>query len=128
VEEVELAVGRNDEQPARLRDGARPLGEERRARDADGDRQPDAVAHVAAQPRRDLGGRPGEALEPTDDEERLVDRQRLDERRRVLEHPQDRQARLRVRVHPGWHDDRVRAQSPRLALLHCGRTPYAFAS
>ena len=48
VEEGELAVGRDDEQPVGLRHGARDLGEELRPRDADGDRQADLARHAAA--------------------------------------------------------------------------------
>ena len=86
VEERELAVGRHDEQPVRLGDAARDLGQELRPRNSDGDRQADLLEHAAAQPARDLDGRPGRSLEAADVEERLVDREPLDERRRVLEH------------------------------------------
>ena len=58
MEERELALGRHDEQPVRLRDAARHLREELRPRDADGDGQPDALAHRGAQPHRDLDRRP----------------------------------------------------------------------
>ena len=57
VEEPELPLGRDDEQPVGLRDAARDLGEELRPRDADRDRETDALAHVPTQPRRDLGRR-----------------------------------------------------------------------
>ena len=64
------------------------------------------------------GGCPGEAFEPADVEERLVDREPLHERRRVLEDREDGLARLRVGGHPRRHDDRVRAESARLAAAH----------
>ena len=51
VQELELAVGRHDEQPVGLGDRARDLGEELRAGDADRDRQPDPLEHLAPQPR-----------------------------------------------------------------------------
>ena len=54
VEERELAVGLDDEQPVGLRDAARDLGQELRPRDADRDRQPDPSTHVATQPLRDV--------------------------------------------------------------------------
>ncbi len=47
VQEVELTIGRNDEQPVGLCDSARDLGEELGARDADGDRQADLVEHAS---------------------------------------------------------------------------------
>ena len=40
MQEAELVVRRHDEQPVRLRDGARHLREELRSRDSHGDRQP----------------------------------------------------------------------------------------
>ena len=52
MQEGELAVRRHDEQAVGLRDAARHLGEELRPRDADRDRQPDALEHVALQPQR----------------------------------------------------------------------------
>ena len=75
---------------------------------------------VAAQPRCDLGRRPGEALHAAHVEERLVDREPLDERGRVLEHPEHRLARLGVGGHPRPDDDRVRAEPPCLAAAHGG--------
>ena len=61
VEERQLAVGRHDEQSVRLGHAARHLGEELRPRDADRDRQPDLLAHLAPQPHGDLGRRAGRA-------------------------------------------------------------------
>ena len=120
VEERELRAGLDAQEPLRLRDRARHLREELRARDADGDREPDLVEHAPLQPRGDLGRRACEPLEPAHVQERLVDREPLDERRRVLEDLEHRLARLRVRRHSGRNDDRMRAESPRLALAHRG--------
>ena len=65
VEEVELAVGRDDEQPVGLGDAARDLGEELRARDADRDRQPDlARARARAAATAISSGVPGDAPQP----------------------------------------------------------------
>ena len=61
---------------------------------------------------------PREPFEPADVEERLVDREPLDERRRVLEDREHGLARLRVRRHPRRDDDGVRAEPPRLAAAH----------
>ena len=48
VEEVELAVRRDEQQPVGLGDGARDLREELRPGDADRDRETDALAHRAS--------------------------------------------------------------------------------
>ena len=69
---------------------------------------------------RDVLGRPGEPPQPAHVEERLVDREPLDERCRVLEQGEHGLARLRVRRHASRHDDRVRAETLRLALAHRG--------
>ena len=118
VEKGELAVGRDDEQPVGLGDAARHLGEELRPRDADGDRQTDSLANVAPQPRRDLDGCAGDPLHAAHVEERLVDREPLDERTVVVEHREHRLARVGVRVHAGRDHDRLRAQPPGLPPAH----------
>ena len=58
---------------------------------------------------------PGQAR---DVEERLVDRQRLDQRCRVLEHLEHRPARLGVRVGSRVGDDQAGAQPARLPSVH----------
>ena len=58
MQEVQLAVERDDEQPVRLRERTRHLREELRARDADADGQPDPLMDRASQPHRDLDGVP----------------------------------------------------------------------
>ena len=128
VEERELLVGRHDEQPVRLRDRARHLGEELRPGDADRDRQADPVEHVAPEALGDLDRRPEAPLHPAHVEERLVDREALDERRRVLEHLEDGLARLDVRGEARLDDDRVRAEPRAWRSLIAVRTPNAFAS
>ena len=65
-------------------------------------------------------GVPRMCREPAPVEERLVDRHRLDHRRRLVEHGEHRAARLGVRRHPRRHDDRVRTQRPRPAAAHRG--------
>ena len=57
-------------------------------------------------------------LQPAHVEERLVDREPFDERRRVLEHGKDRLARIRVGRHARRHDGRMRAEPPRLCATH----------
>ena len=65
-------------------------------------------------------GVPGDPLEPADVEEGLVDREALDQRRRVLEHGVHRLAGLGVGRHPGRDDDRLGAQPAGLAAAHGG--------
>ena len=81
-------------------------------------RQADLLSHLAPQPHRDLGGRPCDPPHPADVEERLVDREALDERRGVLEDAEHRLARLGVNGHAGRDDDRVRAQPAGLVATH----------
>ena len=57
---------------------------------------------------------------PAHVEERLVDREPLDERRRVVEDLEHRLARLGVRRHARRDDDRVGAQPARLPAAHRG--------
>ena len=64
VEEIELAVGRHDEQPVGLRDRTRNLGQELRPGNPDRDRKPDVLADVVAKPDGDFAWRPGEPLHP----------------------------------------------------------------
>ena len=111
MQKLELAPGRHGEQPVGLGDSTRDLGQEFRPRDADGDRQPDAFADVSPQPLRDLGGAASESSHAPHVEERLVDREPLDERRGVFEDPVDGLARLGVGRHARPDDDRIRAQN-----------------
>ena len=129
VQERELALGRHLEQPVGLRDAARDLGQELRPRDADRERQPDLLEHAAAQPRGDLERRARPSPHAANVDEGLVDRQRLDERRRVLEHAVHGLARLRVGVHARPDDDRARGRggAPRAPPMAV-RMPNAFAS
>ena len=53
MQEVEFALGLDDEQAVGFGDAARDLGEELRSRDADGDRQSDLRREPFAQPLRD---------------------------------------------------------------------------
>ena len=94
----------------------------------DRDREPDLVAHLPAQPLRDHVGRSREPLEAADVEERFVDRDALDERRRVLEDGEHGLARVRVGGHPRGDDDGMRAEAPRLPAAHRRSEPNAFAS
>ena len=120
VQKGELALGRDEEQPVGLGDCAGDLGEVFRAGDADGEREPEPLAGGAAEADGDLPGRAGDPLHPADFEEGLVDREPLDGRSRVLEEGVEGTARLRVGGHPGWDDDRLRAEPASLRSAHRG--------
>ena len=123
VEEGEARGRRHDEQAVRLRHAARHLGQELRPRDADGDRQADLVEHAPTKLGGNLGGRACDALQSTNIEEGLVDREPFDERGRVLEDGEDGLARVAVGRHPRRHDDCMGAEAVRLPPAH--RRPYA---
>jgi len=118
VQERQLAAGRHHEQAVGLGHPAGHLGQELGCGDADRDRQADSLAHVAPQSRGDLARRAGDPRHPADIEERLVDRQSLDHRSRLVEHIEHRPARRGVRGHPRLDHDRLRAQSPGLPAAH----------
>ena len=118
VQEAELALGRDVEQAVGLRDPARHLGQELGAGRPDGDGEPDLVAHRGPQPDPDLDRRAAHLPEAADVEERLVDRDAFDERRRVVEDREDGPAGLDVGLEPWRHDDRLRAQLASLATAH----------
>ena len=80
MQKGELTRGWNQQQAVRFGFLAGHLGEEFRPRDADRDGQSDPIAHVAAQPGRDVHGCPGNPPQPADVQERLVHRDRLDQR------------------------------------------------
>ena len=109
--------GRNQQQAVGLGLLAGHLGEELRAGDADGDRQPDPVADLAAQPGRDLHRGARDAAQPADVEERLVHRYRLHQRGGVAEDLEDRVAGLGVGRHPAagppWPADTAAAPGRR---------------
>ncbi len=68
-------------------------------------------------------GAPDDLAQATDVEERLVDRERLDQRCGVVEHREDGAAGVGVRVHAGRHHDRVGTQGQGLPAVH--RAPHA---
>ena len=97
-QELRLAVGRDHEQAVGLGRGAGHLGQALVPGHADRDRQADVLAHLAPQPRGDARRRARDALEPAHVEERLVDRQRLDQRCGLLEDLGHGAAGLQVRL------------------------------
>ena len=118
MEEVELLTRRDAEEPVRLGDAACDLGEELGARDPDGDGDPDPLADVSAQALGDLAGRARDPAHPADVEERLVDREALDERGGVLEDSVELLARLRIGGHARRNDDRFGAETSRPGAAH----------
>lgn len=123
VQKLELAVRRHDQQAVRFGHHARNLGQELRPRHAHGDRQADLGEHALTQPTADELRRADDLAQAAHVQERLVDRQALDEGCGVAEDLEDRLARRRVRGHPRRHDDRTGQRRP-IAV----RTPKALAS
>jgi hypothetical protein len=93
VQELALAAGRHDEQAVGLRRPARDLRDDLARRHPDRHREADPRPHLAPQPRGDFCRRARDPLEPAHVEERLLHRHALDQRRRPLEHAEQR-ARL----------------------------------
>lgn len=123
MEEAELGAARDHQQSVGLGHSAGYLGEELGAGDPDGDGQPDPLADLAPQACGDLDGRPRVALQPADVEERLVDRDPLDQRCGLVEHLEDRPARVGIRGHPRWDDYCLWTQATGLRATH--RRSYA---
>ena len=90
VQECQFTIRRNQQQPVRLGLLAGDLGQELRARDADGDGQPDAVADLRAQPGSDLNRGARHPPQARHIEEGLVHRQRFDHGCGVVEHLEHR--------------------------------------
>ena len=109
---------RHDEQAVGLGRRARHLGQELGSRRPDRDRQPDRRPDLGPQVPGDVDRRPADPPEAADVEERLVDRDALDERRGPLEHLEHRLAGLGVGRHPGRDDDQVGAEPPGEAPAH----------
>ena len=120
VEEGDLVLGRDEEEPVRLSDGACDLREVLCAGDPDRHREPEALADGAAEPDGDLLGGAGDPLHAANVEEGFIDRQPLDGRRGVLEEGVERSARLGVGSHPGRHDDCVWAEPAGPVATHRG--------
>ena len=118
MQERKLSAGRDHEQAIRLGHPVGHFGQKLRARQPHGDREPYLVAHLAAKSHGDLGRGSRDPLEPPDVEERLVDRESLDQRGGPLENGEYGLARLCIRRHPRRHEDRPRAQRPRPRAAH----------
>ena len=117
-EERRLLAERHDDQPVGLAQVRRDLGHELRRRDADRGGQPDLRPDVGLDPPGDRRAVAEQRRRPGDVEERLVDRDRLDQRR---EAPEDRHhvaAGGLVAAAVDRQEDRVRAAPVRLAQRH----------
>jgi hypothetical protein len=120
VEEIQFFSRWDAQEAVRLRNAARDLGEELRARDADGDRDADALANLSSQPQGDLARRAREPSHPSDIEECLVDGKALDEWSRVLEHAVERLARVRIGGHARRDRDCIGAKAAGPRPTHRG--------
>src|ERR671918_99777 len=85
MEKSQLAVRRHDEKAVRLRHAACNLGQEFGPRHTHRDRQADLLPDLRPQASGDLNGSARDPLQSANVEERLVDRQPFDERRRAVE-------------------------------------------
>ena len=119
-QELLLPVGLDDEESVGLAHRTRHLGEELRAGDADRDREARLGAHALPQPDGDGLGSAGDASQPADLEERLVDGEPFHERGGVAEDAEDVFAGRGIGLHPRRDDDGVGAQLPRLPATHRG--------
>ena len=122
-EERGAAVGRHLELAVRLGHVGRDLGDQLDVRDAGRRGQPDLVGDARAQPPGDLGGRAEQRLRRGHVQERLVERQRLDQRRDRAEDVEHARADVGVGVVARRHDDRVGRQraSPAPSASRCAR-------
>jgi hypothetical protein len=118
VEELERPGGRHDQQPVGLAPGRGELGQELGRRDADGAGEGELGRDPGPDLPGDLGRPPEQPLRPGHVEERLVDRERLDQGRHVAEEPHHLARGLGVGRHVRRQEHRLRAQPPRLAARH----------
>ena len=120
VQELELALGRHDEQTIGLGHRTGHLGQELRARDADRDRQPNLLPDVPSQAGRDLGRSPRYVVQSPDVEKRLIDGDAFHHRCRLLEDLEHRLTRFAIGRHAGRDDAELGAQSPSPGAAHRG--------
>ncbi len=105
-------------EPVRLRRARGHLRERLRAGHADADREPEVVANLLPQLRGYPLGGPGDPLEAADVEERLLEREPLDRRRRPAEDLEELPARPRVLVEVRVDRDRLGAEPTRRVSAH----------
>ena len=107
MEKLELGPGCDDEQAVGLGEIARELREQLGDRDADRRGEPRLVAHAAADRHRALVAAAVDARDAGNVEERLVGRDRLDERGERPEDAHDLAALLAVEVETGREEHAV---------------------
>ena len=119
-EEFPHVLGRDDEEPVRLRDVARDLGDELARRHAcarrEGGLGPDGGLDLAS----DLRGRPEQPDARGHVEEGLVERERLDERREATEDLAELAGYRDVPLHAAAHDHGAGAAGDRGGHRHRG--------
>src|SRR6202035_2221079 len=96
---------------------------ELRPRDSDRDRESYLLPYGPPERGCDLDRRTADVAQTADVEERLIDRECLDDRRGLLKDLEHRLARLAVCGEARRDDDRLGAQTARLGLSH--RSPHA---
>ena len=120
VEECELGTGLDDEQAIGLGEVARQFRQQLRARGADGRDQAGPVVHAAADRDGDLRPRAVQAPSTGDVEERLVEGDRLHERRERAQDLHDRTACVAVGVEPRREEHTIGARTTRSRHGHRG--------
>ena len=118
MEEGELGLRVDDNQPVGLGDLRGDLGEVFCAGDADGDGKGQFVAHAPADRRGDLGRRAEEVRAACDVGESLVDRDPLDQRREVAQYPDRGVAEPLVLLEVPADEDQVGAKLSRPPTRH----------
>ena len=115
MEKCQLAIGGHYEQTVGLGHAAGHLCEELGSRHTDRDGEAYLIEHVASQSNGDLLRRARQPPKPSHIEEGLVDGQSLDHGSCLIEHLEERLARLGIGGHPRRHHHRVRTHpaSPR---------------
>ena len=118
VQEVELGAGLDHHQPVGLRHLRGDLGEMLRPRHADRDRQAELGLHAAADSSGNLLRRSEQMRAAGHIGKSLVDRDALDQRREIVEHPDRGVAEALVFAEAAADEDQLRAKLARLAAGH----------
>ncbi len=118
VQERQGLGGGDDEQAVGLAARARELGDELGGGRPDRAGETGLGVHAAADHGADLGGRAEEPAGSRHVEERLVDAERLHERRDVAEDAHDHARPVRVLLHVSADDGGLRAEAQRLGHGH----------
>src|SRR5947209_9059206 len=117
-EEGGLVSRRDDDQAARFAQFGADFRHKFRARDADADIQSALALDLVAQPNGDALGRSHQRILAGAIQVRLIQRDRLDDRRVVVEDVEDRARRFPIRLEVTGHEDRLWTQAPGAAERH----------